>query len=94
MSSLAAFVNPTIGAGPAPGQVHPEQRFRLGTTAIGNDGNTYVYISAPLAVAAAASPVVNALFTVTAATGGTRYTAPQAFAANEFGWVRMTTSPL
>lgn len=94
MSSLASFVNPTIGAGPI-GPAHVEQRFRLGTTSIGNDGNTYIYVSGgATGVAASAAPVVNASFTITAATGGTKYTAPYAIPANEFGWVRTTTSPL
>lgn len=67
------------------------QEFKLGTSALGTDGNTYIY--------GKASEVVTGTCTYTAATSAItdiagNHTADTAFAANEYGWVRRTTSPL
>ena len=69
------------------------QEFKLGTAYIDDSNRSWVYVKANVAVAAAAAPVMNATtFLLTAATGGA-YTADAAFLANEFGWVRKTTTP-
>lgn len=72
----------------------PQPPFALGQSALGTDNSTWVFVQADVPVTAGANAVtVNANFHITAATGGT-YTAQVAFAANEFGWVKKTTSPL
>jgi len=69
------------------------QEFDLGTAAIDNQNRTWVYVIADVAVPAANAPVMSAAFHLTANSGGS-YTADTAFAANDYGWVRKTTSPL
>ena len=86
-----ALVIPMAGANVARRTTTKE--FALGTAQIDDQNRTWVYVQADVAVAAAAAPVVSATFHLTAATGGS-YTADTAFAANEYGWVRKTTSPL
>lgn len=70
-----------------------DKEFKLGTPQLDDSNQTWVYVQANVAVAAAQAPVVSAAFALTAATGGS-YTADTAFAANEYGWVRKTTTPL
>jgi len=69
-----------------------EKEFNLGTPLISAENTTYVYVRATAAIAAAAVVTVTGGFT--ASTGAGNYTAEQAFAANEYGWVRKTASPL
>jgi hypothetical protein len=69
------------------------QEFPLGTPALDTGNRTWVYVQSDVTVNAAQAPVVSAGFHLTAATAGA-YTADAAFAINEFGWVRKTTSPL
>lgn len=69
------------------------KEFTLGTPCLSDSNQTWVYVQADVAVAAAQAPVVSAGFHLTAATGGA-YTADTAFAAGEYGWVRKTSSPL
>lgn len=69
------------------------KEFALGTTQLDDSNRTWVYVQADLAVGAAAAPVMSAAFHLTAAAAGA-YTADVAFAINEYGWVRKTTSPL
>ena len=86
-----ALVIPMAGANLARRTTNKE--FTLGTAQIDDANRTWVYVQADVAVSAAAAPVVSATFHLTAATGGS-YTADAAFAANEYGWVRKTASPL
>lgn len=86
-----ALVIPMAGANVARRTTTKE--FTLGTAQIDDANRTWVYVQADVTVAAAAAPAVSATFHLTAATGGS-YTADTAFAANEYGWVRKTTSPL
>ena len=67
------------------------REYQLGTPLIGNDNNSYVYVQATGAIAAAATCAVNGAFVATSGAGN--YTAGAAFAAGEFGWVRKTASP-
>lgn len=69
-----------------------EKEYNLGTPMITPENTTYVYVRATAAIAASAVVVVTGGFT--ASTGAGNYTAEQAFAANEYGWVRKTASPL
>lgn len=69
-----------------------EKEFNLGTPMITPENTTYVYVRATAAIAASAVVTVTGGFT--ASTGAGSYTAEQAFAANEYGWVRKTASPL
>lgn len=67
------------------------QEFKLGTVALGTDGSSYTYVKASAAVAAAAVVVLTVpAFTI--ATGAGTHTADTAFAINEYGWARRTTS--
>jgi len=63
----------------------------LGTPVLGNQNDTWVYVKATEAVATGTC-TVDASFNLTDAAGN--YTADTAFAINEYGWVRKTTSPL
>lgn len=67
------------------------REYALGTPLIGNDNNSYVYVQATGAIAAATACSVNGAFAAT--TGAGNYTTGAAFAAGEFGWVRKTASP-
>lgn len=68
--------------------------FKVGTAVIDTSNRTWVYCGADIAIpAATTAAVLSAAFRLTATTTGA-YTADAAFAANEFGWVRKTTSPL
>ena len=66
----------------------------LGTPALGTDNSTWVYVQADVVVAANVTvATVDANFHITSATGGT-YTTAAAFAIDDYGWVKKTTSPL
>jgi hypothetical protein len=67
------------------------KEYALGSPLIGNDNNSYVYVQATGAIAAAAACSVNGAFAAT--TGAGNYTADAAFAAGDYGWVRKTASP-
>lgn len=69
-----------------------EKEFNLGTPMITPENTTYIYVRATAPVAAAAVVTASGGFTI--ATGAGAYTAEQAFATNEYGWVRKTASPL
>lgn len=69
------------------------KEFTLGTPQLDDSNRTWVYVQADVAVAAAQAPVLSGAFHLTAATGGS-YTADTVFAANEYGWVRKTATPL
>lgn len=69
------------------------KEFTLGTAQIDDSNRTWVYVISNVVVNAAQAPVVSGAFALTAATGG-NYTADNAFAVGEYGWVRKTTSPL
>lgn len=86
-----AFVIPMVGAQAL--LVGPTKLFDLGTAQIDDDNRTWVYVQADVAVPAGNAPVLGGNFHLTANTGGS-YTADAAFAVNEYGWVRKTTSPL
>ena len=62
----------------------------LGHPAIGNLNDTWVYVHAA-GVVDAGAVVVDASFEITEGAGS--YTADDAFAAGDYGWVRKTTSP-
>lgn len=66
--------------------------FALGTPALGNLSDTWIYVQASGAVPAGACTVNANTFAVTSAAGN--YTASAAFADKEYGWVRLTASPL
>jgi hypothetical protein len=70
----------------------PHQEYKLGTPLIGDDNNTYVYVRASAAIAGATATSVTGAFAASAGAGN--YTTGAAFAANEYGWVRKTASPL
>lgn len=70
-----------------------EPDFALGTPSIGNKSDTWVYVQANGAVATGTCTVSGSGgFQCTDAAGN--YTADTAFADNEYGWVRLTDSPL
>lgn len=69
-----------------------EPDFGLGQPAIGNKSDTWVYVQAPAIVPVGACAVAPATWFVS--TGAGNYTADTAFAAGEYGWVRLTDSPL
>jgi hypothetical protein len=67
--------------------------FALGTPAIGNKSDTWIYVLSSGTVATGTCTVSGSGgFIVTDAAGS--YTADTAFAASEYGWVRLTDSPL
>lgn len=65
--------------------------FKVGTPALGDQNDTWVYVKATEAVATGTC-TVDSSFNLTD-TGGS-YTADTAFASGDYGWVRKTTSPL
>lgn len=70
-----------------------EPDFALGTPSIGNKSDTWVYVRASGTVAVGTCTVSGSGgFIVTDAAGN--YTADTAFADAEYGWVRLTDSPL
>lgn len=84
------FVIPMIGANPSRRTTTKE--YKLGTAQVDDSNRTWVYVQASGAIAAAATVIVDANFS--ASSGAGSYTADTAFAANEYGWVRKTASPL
>ena len=84
-----ALVIPMAGANVARRTTTKE--FTLGTAQIDDQNRTWVYVQASEAVATGTC-TVSGTFVLTDAAGA--YTADVAFAANEYGWVRKTTSPL
>lgn len=84
-----ALVIPMAGANVARRTATKE--FTLGTAQIDDQNRTWVYVQASEAVATGTC-TVSGSFVLTDAAGS--YTADVAFAANEYGWVRKTTSPL
>lgn len=73
---------------------HAPPPFALGQSALGTDNSTWVFVQSDVVVAAGVTvATVSADFHITAATGGT-YTTAAAFAINDYGWVKKTTSPL
>lgn len=89
-----AFSTPLVGASDtAVRTTQRESRFKPGTSAIDDQNRTWVYVGpAANAIAAAATCTVTGAFAVNNTAGN--YTADQAFALGEYGWVRKTTSPL
>lgn len=84
------FISGPIGAGPTRHTVSKE--FELGTPALGNDNTTWVYAQASIVVTATTVVAVSqSTFLIGAGTG---YTCDTAFAINEYGWIRKTTSPI
>lgn len=69
-----------------------EQQYALGTAALGADGNTWIYGRASGSVATGTCTYTAATGLITDAAGN--HTADTSFAADEYGWVRRTTSPL
>jgi len=84
-----AFAIPMVGANPS--RRTTTREFKLGTAQIDDANRTWVYVQASEAVATGTC-TVDANFALTDAAGN--YTADTAFAINEYGWVRKTTSPL
>ena len=84
-----ALVIPMAGANVARRTLTKE--FTLGTAQIDDANRTWVYVQASEAVATGTC-TVSGTFVLTDAAGS--YTADVAFVANEYGWVRKTTSPL
>lgn len=67
--------------------------YAVGTPMLARGNQTFVYVGpATNVIAAAATCTVTGAFVVNN-TAGT-YTADDAFATNEYGWVRKTASPL
>lgn len=64
---------------------------KVGTPALGDQNDTWVYVKATEAVATGTC-TVDSSFNLTDTAGS--YTADTAFASGEYGWVRKTTSPL
>lgn len=79
---------PLVGANTARRTSTPE--FKVGTPLLAADNKTFVYVKATEAVTGTCT--VDGSFNLTDAAG--TYTADDGFAANEYGWVRKTTSPL
>lgn len=68
--------------------------FTIGMSALDNQNRTWVYCVADLAVPAnTTANVLSGTFHITATSTGA-YTNDAAFAQNDYGWVRKTTSPL
>jgi hypothetical protein len=72
----------------------PSQEFHLGTPMTDNLGRRWLYVQAPGAIAATTAVAVtpgagNDTYTIAAGTG---YIADSAFAAGEYGWVRLTVA--
>lgn len=63
----------------------------LGTANIGNKNDTWVYVKASAALAIGTCAVDSTTFLASAGSG---YSVDTAFAANDYGWVHKTTSPL
>ena len=84
-----AFVIPMVGANTARRTTNRE--YALGTAQIDDQNRTWVYVQAS-EVVATGTCTVSGTFVLTDAAGS--YTADVTFAANEYGWVRKTTSPL
>jgi len=87
---MAHPVPPLIGANFDRRTTDPE--FALGTTVAGNDSHSYTYGKASEAVATGTCTLNASTFAITDLAGN--HTAVTAFAINEYGWVRRTTSPL
>lgn len=69
------------------------REFAPGTVAFDNQNRSWVYVGpAATAVSAAATCTVTGAFAVNNTAGN--YTADDAFASGEFGWVRKTATPL
>lgn len=68
-----------------------DREFRLGTAFIDTQARTWVYVQASEAVATGTC-TVSASFILTDIAGS--HTADTAFAINEYGWVRRTTSAI
>jgi hypothetical protein len=66
--------------------------FALGQVALGTDDTAWVFVTADVAVAAnvTVATVNTSTWHITAATGGTGYTTPVAFAAGDSGWIKKT----
>lgn len=83
-------VSGVLGASFTDRQTTP--RFTVGTPALGNLNDSWVYVGpATNAISAAATCTVTGAFAVNNTAGN--YTADTAFATGEYGWVRKTTSP-
>lgn len=86
-----AFTIPLVGANPSRRTSSPE--FKVGTTQLDDSKRTWVYVGpAANAITAAATCTVTGAFAVNNTAGS--YTADTAFATGDYGWVRLTTSPL
>ena len=84
-------VTPLAGSNTARRTSLPE--FAVGTPILSRGNNTFVYVGpATNAITAAATCTVTAAFIVNNTVGS--YTADDAFATGEYGWVRKTASPL
>jgi hypothetical protein len=68
-----------------------EAEFKVGTVVIGDDANAWTYGKASETVATGTCTLNGSTFAITDAAGN--HTADTAFAANEYGWVRRTTTP-
>ena len=69
------------------------KEFNLGTPCLDDQNRTWVYVKFNGTVAASATAVVDGSFGATSGAGS--YTnGATAAAANDYGWVRKTTSPL
>lgn len=66
--------------------------FALGQTTLGTDDTAWVFVTADVAVGAGVTvaTVNTSTFHITAATGGTGYTVPVAFAIGDSGWIQKT----
>lgn len=89
--ALTIITTPIAGANTARRTSLAE--FTVGTPVLARGNQTFVYVGpATNAITATATCTVTAAFVVNNTVGS--YTADDAFATGEYGWVRKTASPL
>lgn len=89
-ATFAKFVLPIVGSNAV--RHTTKQEFTLGVAQIGDNNTTWVYVLHTVDLAANAATAVDSSFNTGAGTGYTNGTV--AAKANEYGWVKKTTSPL
>ena len=89
--ALTIITTPLAGGNTARRTSLPE--YTVGTPVLARGNQTFVYVGpATNAITAAATCTVTGAFVVNNTVGN--YTADDAFATGEYGWVRKTASPL
>lgn len=89
-----AILNTVLGANPSLRATTPQ--FKPGTSALSDTNETWVY-AGPAAGSVAADAlcdVTAGTFAITTNTSTGKYKASAAFAKDDYGWVKLATSPL